>query len=192
MFFFSSHPALPIFIFYSITFGFSRGAFRAILLSDVCCYPADLCRGWRMAALFSARIAPLVAFVCVWKPSSDVRKGPAQPSNPPRRSTFLSHPAVSVCIAEICHAACFEGGSKCALVCAGLQANRTHLLVVGIVAELVDATFCCPKAPFECIFCKSFFTFLFLWTLALYWRLFEYDQAVRVHSPISNLCSLTV
>lgn len=61
MFSFNSHPTLPIFILNSITFGSSRDSFCTLLLSDACCHPTDLCQSWRMAVLFSAWIAVLVA-----------------------------------------------------------------------------------------------------------------------------------
>lgn len=84
MFSFNSHPTLPIFILHSITFGFSRDSFCTILLSDACCYPTDLCQSWRMAVLFSAWIAVLVALY-VFKSSRQMcvkEVWTTQPSNP--------------------------------------------------------------------------------------------------------------
>lgn len=69
MFSFNSHPTLSIFILYSITFfffGFSRGSFYTILLSDACASLQIYVFSWRMAVQFSAWIAELVA-LCVFK-----------------------------------------------------------------------------------------------------------------------------
>lgn len=120
MFSFSSHPTLPIFILDSITFGFSRDSFCTVLLSDACCYPTDLCQSWRMAVLFSAWIAVLVALYAFKSSRQMCVKDvwTTQPSNPSRHSPLLSHPAVSMCITMICHASCFDCLSMCVCVCA--------------------------------------------------------------------------
>lgn len=109
MYSFNSHPTMPIFILDSITFSSSRDSFSTLLLSDACCHPTDLCQSRRMAVLFSAWIAVLVALyvfkgarqMCV----KDVWT--AQPCNSSIHFLVPSRAAISLCVTEIYHASCF-------------------------------------------------------------------------------------